>query len=133
MPSCRWRPAGFYWVSDVDPIDEEELPDDLETSRVYVEVPHKHDLDLGRQLALRFVKEQLPAQYNRVADIFHRREAYRRFKELLAAEDCLEQWYAFETSATERALEEWCRENTVHLQSTHREAIGFWLRLSPST
>jgi hypothetical protein len=62
-----------YWMSELNPVDEEELPDDLDTSGRYLERPHKNDLDLGRQLALRFVEERLPAQYNRVADIFRRR------------------------------------------------------------
>jgi len=118
----------IYWVSELDPVDEEELPDDLDSSDAYLEVPHKNDLDLGRQLALRFLNEQLPSKYDQVADIFHRRGAYRRFKELLAAEGCLDRWYAFETKATEEALKEWCRKNDVHLaegdekQSARRDA-----------
>jgi hypothetical protein len=104
-----------YWFSELDDVEEDEVPDDLESSGRYLEIPHKNDLDLGRQLALRFVEERLPNRYNRVADIFHRRNAYRRFKELLAAEGRLEQWYAFETEATERALREWCRENNIQL------------------
>jgi hypothetical protein len=104
-----------YWVSEVNPVDEEELPDDLDAPGRYLEIPHKNDLDLGRQLALRFTEERLPAQYNRVADIFHRRGAYRGFKELLASEGCLEQWYAFETEASDRALRDWCQENDIHV------------------
>lgn len=104
-----------YWASELNPADEEELPDDLDTSGRYLEVPHKNDLDLGRQLALRFVEERLPAQYNRAADIFRSRGAYRRFKELLASEGCLEQWYVFETEATELALRGWCQENDIQL------------------
>jgi hypothetical protein len=37
---------------------EEDLPDDLETSDRYLAIPHKNDLDLGNNLALRFVEEQ---------------------------------------------------------------------------
>ena len=104
-----------YWVSELNPLDEEELPDDLDAPGRYLEIPHKNDLDLGRQLALRFTEERLPAQYNQVAGIFHGRGAYRRFKELLASEGCLEQWYAFETEATDQALRNWCRENDIHV------------------
>ena len=110
-----------YWISELNPVDEEEIPDDLETSDRYVEIPHKNDLDLGQQLALRFAEERLAYQYNRVAEIFHHRRAYRRFKELLAAEGCLEQWYAFETKATEQALKEWCQENNIHLGERNEE------------
>ena len=104
-----------YWVSELNPVEEEELPDDLDTSSRYLEIPHKNDLDLGRPLALRFVAEHLPAQYERVADIFRNRGSYRRFKELLESKGSLEQWYAFETEATEKALREWCQQNDVHL------------------
>jgi len=104
-----------YWLSELNPDDEEELPDDLDTASRYLEIPHKNDLDLGRQLALRFAEERLPGQATRVADIFRSRGAYRRFKELLTAEGCLEQWYAFENEATEQALREWCQENDIHL------------------
>jgi hypothetical protein len=105
----------IYWISELNPLEEEEVPDDLETSERYLEIPHKNDLDLGRQLALRFVEERLPHRYNRAADIFHQRGAYRRFKELLVAEGCLEQWYAFEAEATEQALKGWCLENAIQL------------------
>lgn len=107
-----------YWVSEFGGFDEEDLPDDLDTSDRYLEIPHKNDLDLGARLALRFAEEQLPAQRERVADIFHRRGAYRLFKELLASEGCLEQWYAFEAETTERALKRWCRENDIDVAST---------------
>ena len=110
-----------YWISELNPVEEETIPDDLETSDRYVEIPHKNDLDLGQQLALRFAEERLADQYNRVAEIFHRRGAYRRFKELLAAEGCLEQWYAFETEATEQALKEWCQENNIPLGERNEE------------
>jgi len=105
----------IYWISELSPFEEEEIPDDLETSDRYLLIPHKNDLDLGRRLVLRFVEERLPHRYNRVDDIFYHPGAYRRFKEFLAAEHCLEQWYAFEAEATEQALKEWCWENDVHL------------------
>ena len=113
-----------HWISELNPVDEEETPDDLETSGRYLEIPHKSELDLGRELALRFVEERLPDQYNRVADIFHRRGAYRQFKELLAAQGRLEQWYAFEAEATEQALREWCQENNIHLDERNDEPNG---------
>ena len=94
----------IHWVSETSPLDEEGLPDDLETSDRYLAIPHKNDLDLGNDLALRFVEEQLPGRYADVEAFFRRRGAYARFKELLAAEGCLEKWYAFESESTEQAL-----------------------------
>ena len=54
--------------------------DDLETSDRYIAIPHKNDLDLGRNLALRLVEQQLPAYYGRVVGHFRRKGAYTRFK-----------------------------------------------------
>jgi hypothetical protein len=105
----------IYWISETSPIDEEDLPEDLDTSDRYIEVPHKNDLDLGNNLALRFVEEQLPNRYADVEDFFRRRGAYARFKSLLAAERCLEKWYAFEAESTERTLRQWCDANEIHM------------------
>jgi hypothetical protein len=100
----------IYWV-----VEDEELPDDLETSDRYIAVPHKNDLDLGRNLALRFAAEELPDQYARIEAFFRHRGAYARFKEVVAAEGQLEKWYAFEAESTEVALRDWCAENGIEL------------------
>jgi len=107
--------GAIHWISETGPIDEEELPEDLETSDRYIEIPHKNDLDLGTNLALRFAEEQLPHLYSSVVDCFRRRGAYARFKEILAGEGCLDKWYAFEADCTERALREWCAANQILL------------------
>jgi hypothetical protein len=104
----------IYWISETNPIEGNELPDDLETSDRYIAIPHKSELDLGNSLALRFVEERLPDRYTDVQALFRHRGAYARFKELLAAEGCLEKWYAFEES-TERALRDWCKANEIHV------------------
>jgi len=106
--------GAIYWMSELNPL-EEEVPDDLETSNRYIAVPHKNDLDLGSRLALRFAAEELPNRYAQIEGFFRHRGAYARFKELLAAESRLEQWYAFEAKATESALRNWCAENDIQL------------------
>ena len=109
----------IYWISEADDAtDEEELPADLETSDRYIEIPHKNDLDLGSQLALRFVEEHLPHRYDAVESFFRHRGAYGRFKDLLEADGYLEKWYAFENEATERALQHWCEVNEIRLVGT---------------
>jgi hypothetical protein len=107
--------GAIYWISETNPIAEEDLPDDLETSDRHIAIPHKNELGLGNNLALRFVEEQLPGRYRDVESFFRRRGAYARFKELLAAEGCLEKWYAFEAESTERALRHWCKANEIHV------------------
>jgi hypothetical protein len=107
--------GAVHWISETSPIDDEDLPDDLETSNRYLAIPHKNDLDLGNNLALRFAEDQLPHRYADVTACFRHRGAYARFKELLAAERCLDKWYAFEAECTERALREWCAANQIEL------------------
>ena len=68
----------IYWILEDS---DEDLPSDIETSDRHVTVPHKHDLDLGRDLALRFAAEELsPTRYEDVREAFHRRGAYAPFK-----------------------------------------------------
>jgi hypothetical protein len=93
--------------------EEEDLPEDLETSDHYISLPHKNDLGLGRRLALTFVAQELPDEYDAVAGFFRRQGAYGRFKALLHARGMLEQWYEFENRATEEALLAWCEENGI--------------------
>jgi hypothetical protein len=93
----------------------EESPEDLEESDVYIAVPHKNDLDLGRDLVFAFASEALPDQWDKIRDIFRSRGAYARFKDLLEAKGQLEAWYAFEESATERALRAWCEDVGIQL------------------
>ena len=104
----------IYWASELASLDE-ELPDDLGTSDRYLVVPHKTELDLGKNLALRFAAEELPDSYEQVANIFRSKGAYGRFKQLLEDEAVLEKWYKFEEEATEKALREWCAANDIQI------------------
>jgi len=106
--------GAIYWVSELNPL-EEEVPDDLGESDRYLAIPHKNDLDLGSNLALRFAAEELPESYTRVDGFFRHRGAYRRFKEFLTAAGCLDKWYAFEAESTDRALRNWCDENDIQV------------------
>ena len=104
----------IYWISDLNPT-EEEVPDDLETSDRYIAIPHKNDLGLGRSLALRFAEQELPQCYERAKAFFRSRGAYARFKQLLESEGVLEKWYKFEEESVEKALRDWCAENSIQL------------------
>ena len=64
-------------MGGIDEIGDEEL--DWDT---YIQIPHKNDLDLGQRLVFEFVETHLPHEYNRVQQIFRRRGAYGRFKDL---------------------------------------------------
>jgi hypothetical protein len=94
---------------------DDELPADIEDSDRYLAVPQKNDLDLGQKLNMSFVERFLPKEYDAVVAIFHKRGAYRRFKELLEHRDVLEAWYKFEAEAIEQALKRWCQDHEIQL------------------
>ncbi len=104
----------IYWTSNVMDL-EEEVPDDVEISDRYICVPHKNDLKLGQSLALSFIDQEIPHEYNFAASLFRKRGAYRRFKELLQSEGLLEKWIVFEANASDMALQAWCKENNIAL------------------
>jgi Uncharacterised protein family (UPF0158) len=103
----------IYWHSEVGDNDE-ELPDDIDDGK-YVSIPDKRELDLGKPLALDFAREFLADDYDEVRQIFSRRGAYRRYKELLVRRGALERWYDFSNNSEETALREWCAENGIEL------------------
>jgi hypothetical protein len=111
----------IYWVSDLNPIDE-EVPDDLDASDRYIALPHKNQLGLGRNLALDFAYQELPDRYEEVEAIFRRRGAYGRFKDVLRSVGLLEKWYKFEEASLEEALREWCAANDIQIIEGHDES-----------
>jgi hypothetical protein len=90
---------------------DEELPEDIEDGSLYIAVPHKSELGLGRSLALRFAEEHLPRSWEEVDGYFRKRGAYSRFKSLLERVGRLDAWHQYEQAAKEEALREWCAEN----------------------
>ena len=113
--------GSLHCISDGIELDE-EVPEDLEASDRYLAIPHKNDLDLGRRLAISFVEQNLPDDYDRVIGYFHKRGAYSRFKDLLEHRSVIEAWYAFEKESTERALRQWCEEHGIQLSSSQPAA-----------
>lgn len=107
----------IYWISSEIDL-EQNIPEDIETSDRYIAVPHKNDFDLGQGLVMSFVDQELPEDYNTVASYFRKKGAYRRFKELLESRGALEAWYAFEGNATDKALLDWCQENSIQLTNS---------------
>ncbi|WP_404924701.1 hypothetical protein [Mesorhizobium sp. ORM16] len=72
----------LYWQSEFTG-DLDELPDDIDDSDKYVQIPDKRKLELGKPLALDFAREFLPDEVGDVREIFSKRAAYARFKNLL--------------------------------------------------
>ncbi len=109
------RETGKIWlVSDMDDTGEEP-PDDIDDESLYLAVPSRNELDLGRSLALEFSAEHLPERMAEIRGFFARPGAYGRFKSLLDAADMLEAWYAYEAHGVAQALRAWSAENEVDL------------------
>jgi hypothetical protein len=89
----------------------EKLPEDIEDGTRYVAMPHKNDLDLGRNLAFEFVSSKAPQLEAQVHSVFRRKGAYGKFKTILERAHLLEQWYEFEGAATKAALLRWAKDN----------------------
>ena len=113
---CR-ESGKIYWHSEFSDLEElnDELPEDIEDEDKYIQLPSKRELDLGVPLVMEFVRQFLPRDFDDVSDMFDRRGAYGRFKQLLIRRRAPEQWYDFEQKATERALREWCELNSIVL------------------
>jgi hypothetical protein len=47
--------------------------------------------------------------------MFSKSGAYKKFRALVTRRNVLDQWYEFESKATERALREWCELNSIEL------------------
>ena len=102
----------FLYESEMS--GESEIPDDIRWETC-VEVPHKHDLNLGQYLVFRFILQTIPDQEDAVRKIFKRPGAYGRFKDFLEKRQLLQQWFDYEASARRNAIEQWCRENGIEM------------------
>lgn len=107
------KTGDIYYLSEE--VEADEPPEDVENTENYIEIPHKHDLNLGNELVHRFVAGNLPEATDDVYDIFRRKGAHGKFKDLLEEKGLLTAWYDFENGERERALREWCRENGVEV------------------
>lgn len=110
------KTGATHWASETDAL-EDELPEDIDDASVYVAVPHKNDLELGKNLALRFAEEKMPESADTVAGFFRQRGAYGRFKDLLERQGKLQAWYDYEAQAVERALRAWSDEQGFQLKA----------------
>ncbi len=102
----------ILYSSEMSGIDETEDEDDLDLDQC-IEIPHKNDLDLGKNLVFEFVEEFLPDDYENVRQMFRRNGAYSRYKDLLERRGLLNKWYEIENSREEHALGKWCKENGI--------------------
>ena len=91
--------------------ESEPLPEDIDEEGRYLSIPTKQELGLGKRLVLRFTAEYLSADYEVVKNIFRKKGAYSRFKDLLHDRNLLEKWYEYENEKGRNALCDWCVAN----------------------
>ncbi len=102
----------IYWHSEFGDDEEEDFPDDIDDPK-YVEIPHKKELGLSKNLVLDFAYEYLPQEAEEIETIFRRKGAYSRFKSLLERKGALDKWYEFELKAQEKELRKWCKDYSI--------------------
>lgn len=110
---CKETGQTFY-TSEIGDFDE--LPEDLDEPDKYVAIPHKNELDLGRDLVFQFTAEYLPEELDRVFSMFRKKGAYSRYKDLLERKGSLQKWYQYEEDRQKAALREWCAENDIDIK-----------------
>ncbi|MDG4594518.1 MAG: UPF0158 family protein [Candidatus Contendobacter sp.] len=111
------KETGSIYLRSDDYELEDELPEDLDDPSRYVSIPHKNDLDLGKWLAIRYVDEALSDYASTVREIFRKKGAYAKFKNLLDRKGYLDKWYSYESKAVEKALRAWAEENGIQVVS----------------
>jgi len=107
--------AQVFYISDFG--DSDELPEDIDESDKYIEIPHKNELNLGKPLVLEFSAMYLPDNLEKVNFFFHNKGAYSKFKDLLDTKGLLTKWYEFEEQEQKEALREWCKEKGINIES----------------
>ena len=105
------RHTGEVFFKSMGGYSEHELPDDIDDGTKYVAIPHKNDLDLGRELVFDFIETESPGNVGIVAAYFRKRGAYSKYKNFLERESLLDRWHSFESEATRKALVHWAHEN----------------------
>jgi hypothetical protein len=98
-----------------DDDEDSTLPEDIDEEGKYLSIPSKQELGLGKRLALRFTQEYLSADYEVVENIFRKKGAYSRFKDLLHDRNLSEKWYDYENEKGRDALRDWCEGNGIEI------------------
>ena len=98
-------------------LDEEEFPEEVESSDNFVWIPHRDELDLGRGLAMDFAEEYIPHEKKTVKRMFRfwRKNPFSDFLAFLERLGRIGEWRAFEKQETRYALLDWCDDNEVEV------------------
>ncbi|NLZ60910.1 MAG: hypothetical protein GX901_09650 [Lentisphaerae bacterium] len=94
--------------------DIEILRQRIENEPGWIELPHRFELHLGRDLQLGFAGMHLSENDKELVYSFFRgRGAYRRFSEHLVYLGKMEEWYVYKREEITRRLRKWLRVNEI--------------------
>lgn len=113
---CKESGKIFYQSDYLEEEAVDEIPEEILENEDCIEIPHKNELDLGRDLVFEFVEKHLSGDFDRVRNIFRRKGAYGRYKDLLEERGLLKKWYDFENYRQTAALRAWCEDNEIKLK-----------------
>jgi hypothetical protein len=94
---CR-RTGRVYLQSMHGDFEEDGLPEDIEDGTFDLAVPHKNDLDLGRELVYQFLETEASDIERQVVAAFRQRGAYAKFKSILERHGLLQNWHSRPTA-----------------------------------
>jgi hypothetical protein len=103
----------IYYASGDD--DEMTLPDFVDGNDSCIEIPHKNELNLGTRLVFDFVAQHCPDLSDQIRQMFSRKGAYSRFKDILDEKHLLNAWHDFEDARRAQALRQWCADNGIEV------------------
>jgi|AntAceMinimDraft_17_1070374.scaffolds.fasta_scaffold80831_2 hypothetical protein len=106
----------IFWSSEDADIDEITPAVASLGEGKCLKIPHKNDLNLGKNLVFEFIEQNLPDEYELIRSYFSRRGAYSRYKDLLSRLSKLDMWYNFENNRIEVTLRDWCLSNGIELE-----------------
>jgi hypothetical protein len=113
LDTKTWK---IYLRSDFCDIEPEgQLSDDDYDREIHIEIPHKNELDLGRNLVFEFVEQFIPEDEAKIGQIFRKKGAYSRYKDFLDSKGLLDKWYDFENKSELITLSQWCKENNIDI------------------
>lgn len=93
-----------------------ENPEDLFENDIYISLPDRSEITGGRDLAFRFASAEVRDHADKIYDIFQKRGAFSRFKDLLAHIGKLDEWYAFQEKSQREELRQWCEYNDIDIE-----------------
>lgn len=83
----------------------------------YLAIPHRFEIDPGKELMLEFAHAHCPRELRRIEGLFERSGAFRKVKDLFKQLGLLDHWQIFEEEQIAALLRQWCVAEGLELSS----------------